>query len=145
MLRFVRSTLLTTCHCFTRFSLRSVRSWWGSAVWWRSPSLSPWRRYWSVCASLSTSLWSSSPRTSYSTSRWRNGPSVTASSPFTRKVTAFVWCRTSLSFLILPKFYFIFGIVSVTKYHHYLVCSSSDGPMRCSLIIIISMKLKHKR
>lgn len=148
MLRFVCSPLITACHCFALSSLQSVRLWWGSAVWWRSPSPSPWRRYWSVCASLSTSLWSSSLRTSYSMNQWRIGLCVTASSPFTPKVTSLVWCRTSLTFLNLPFELFLiisFYTVSIRYRQCYkVVYVSSDSPMRC-YFISSSIKLNLKR
>ena len=67
-------------------SLRSNRSRWGSAAWWRSPSPSRWPRSWRGCAGSSTSLWSSSQRTSSSTSPWTNGLCATASSPSTLRV-----------------------------------------------------------
>lgn len=68
------------------FSLRSDRSWWGSAAWWRSPNRSQWPRSWRGCAGLSTSLWSSSQKMSFSMSPWTNGLCVTASSPSTLRV-----------------------------------------------------------
>lgn len=74
-------------HVMSSSISQSVRSWWGSAPWWRNQNPNQWLRLWRGSVSLSTSPWSFFQRRLYSMNRWRSGRCVTASFPSIPKVS----------------------------------------------------------